>query len=88
MLKTLKKGTKVSWEKLNSYMKKAGIPQFDYESFKQAYDANIDLQNLVQFDPDGVEVGIDSMDKVDKPKADGGDTVGDMAKSATDLSDL
>lgn len=69
-------------------MKKAGIPQFDYESFKQSYDANIDLQNLVQFDPDGVTVGIDSSDKVDSPEPDGGDTVGAMAKRATDLSDL
>ena len=69
-------------------MKKAGIPQFDYDSFKLSYDANIDLQNLVQFDPDGVTVGIDSMDKVDSPKQGGGDTVGTMAKRATDLSDL
>lgn len=69
-------------------MKKAGIPQFDYDSFKQSYDANIDLQNLVQFDPEGVTVGIDSMDKVDSPDAGSGDTVGNMAKRATDLSDL
>jgi len=69
-------------------MKKAGIPQFDYDSFKQSYDSNIDLQNLVQFDPDGVTVGIDSMDKVDAPADKKGDSVGTMAKRATDLSDL
>jgi len=69
-------------------MKKAGVPQFDYDSFKVSYDSSIDLQNLVQFDPDGVTVGIESKDKVDSPNPSKKDTVGDMAKRATDLSDL
>jgi len=69
-------------------MKKAGIPQFDYESFKAAYDANIELQNLVQFDPDGVTIGADSIDKMAKAGQSKKDTVGDMAKRATDLTDL
>jgi hypothetical protein len=90
ILKTIKPESKVSWDKLNSYMKKAGVPQFDYESFKVSYDANPQLQKLVKFDPEGVTINKDAMDQMNVPGNPGrpSDPVGDMAKNATDLSDM
>lgn len=74
---------------MNEYMEKAGVPQFNYESFKSIYDSTEQLQKLVKFDPDGITVNDDSMDQVASPATDGPDTtVTDMAKRATDLSDL
>jgi len=87
ILKTVKPGTSVSWEKLNKYMKGAGVPQFEYETFKTEYDNNPQLQDLVKFDPEGVTINKDAQDKVSKPKASADNTVSAMAKSATDLSD-
>ena len=85
-------GTKVSWGKLNRYMKKAGVPQFDFQTFQAAYDASPQLQNLVEFSPEGIEI-IDSADQndlnTDEPENDGSkSTVSSMAKSAVDLNDL
>lgn len=69
-------------------MEKADVPQHDFESFKQVYDATPELQELVKFGPDGVTVYADSTDKLPQSKADkGGDDVEKMAKRATDLGD-
>ena len=67
-------------------MKKAGVPQFDYKSFKATYDANPQLKDLVKFDPQGVTINDSSMDQVPQSR-DSQDSVGDMAKSATNLGD-
>lgn len=69
-------------------MKKAGVPQFDYDSFKEVYDATPQLQELVKFGPDGVKVYADSTDKLPQSKqGNGADDVEKMAKRATDLGD-
>jgi len=69
-------------------MKKAGVPQFDYNTFKETYDQNPQLQKLVKFDPQGVTINDSSMDQVGSTKPSDADTVGDMAKRATDLGKL
>ena len=69
-------------------MKKAGVPQFDYNTFKETYDSNPQLQKLVKFDPQGVTINDSSMDQVGSTKPSDADTVGDMAKRATDLGKL
>lgn len=69
-------------------MKKAGVPQFDYNTFKETYDSNQQLQKLVKFDPNGVTINDSSMDQLGSTEPSSTDTVGDMAKRATDLSDL
>jgi len=66
-------------------MKKAGVPQFDYNSFKATYDSNPQLQKLVKFDPQGVTINDSSMDQVGSTTPSNADTVGDMAKNATDV---
>lgn len=88
ILKTIPEGTKLRWDKLNQYMKKAGVPQFDYDSFKEVYDQTPQLQDLVKFGPDGVKVYANSTDKLPQgnPDDDGKD-VEKMAKRATDLGD-
>jgi hypothetical protein len=67
-------------------MKKAGVPQFDYKSFKATYDATPQMKDLVKFDPEGVTINDGSMDQVSTSR-DSAQSVGDMAKSATDLGD-
>jgi hypothetical protein len=67
-------------------MKKAGVPQFDYKSFKATYDATPQMKDQVKFDPEGVTINDGSMDQVSTSR-DSADSVGDMAKSATDLGD-
>lgn len=85
-------GTTVSWNKLNQYMKKAGVPQFDYESFQAAYDSSPQLQNIVEYTPEGIEIkdSADSNELDSDQQNDTGEksTVSQMAKSAVDLNDL
>ena len=67
-------------------MKKAGVPQFNYESFKTEYDSNPQLQKLVKFDPDGITVNSEAKDRLGSPEGDANaNVVGDMAKRATDV---
>ena len=69
-------------------MKKAGVPQFDYDSFKQVYDTLPQLQKLVKFDPEGVTINSSSMDQVPQSGKDNTDSVEKMAKRAVDLDGL
>ncbi len=74
---------------MNTYMEKAGIPQFNFESFKSLYDTVPQLKNLVEFDQEGITVNDDAMDQVSSPTAGSNDNVvSDMAKRATDLKGL
>jgi len=69
-------------------MRKAGVPQFDFSTFKATYDASPELQELVKFGPSGVKVYTDSTDKLPQSKqGNGEDDVEKMAKRATDLGD-
>jgi hypothetical protein len=75
---------------LNKLMQNVGAEQFDYETFKTAYDTDPRIKSMVKdFNQDGVE----PLTKMNKSKVDPtnpkatADTVGAMAKSATDLGD-
>ena len=61
------------------------MQQFDYDGFKQVYDANPELQNLVKnFDEKGVTLGTKQEADSDAPvQFDAPDQVDQMAKRAT-----
>lgn len=75
----------LSWDALNSLMVNIGDEQFDYDSFKNSYDTNPMIKQLIQrFDGRGVELKT----KIKNPKAsqDGSkaaDNISKMAKAAT-----
>jgi hypothetical protein len=76
----------MSIAQLDKVMQNAGLPHFDFEMFKAAYDSMPDVQNLVKnFDQDKIEIAIDAVDNLSTPSADGSDDVEKMAKRATDL---
>lgn len=76
---------------LNKLMQNVGAEQFDYSTFKAAYDTDSRVKTMVQnFSERGIEVKTKNT-KSDMPQGDrdsSGDTVGQMAKRATDLKDL
>ena len=61
------------------------MQQFDYDGFKQVYDANPELQNLVKnFDEKGVTLGTKQEADSDAPvQSDAPDQVDQMANRAT-----
>lgn len=73
----------LSWSALNSLMQNIGKEQFDYDSFKAAYDTDQIIQNLVhKFDAKGVEL---KTQKKNPKKAETGEkesSISKMAKSA------
>jgi hypothetical protein len=75
---------------LNKLMQNVGGEQFDYGTFKAAYDTDSRVKTMVNnFSAEGVEPKTkETVDKGDTPQQDAeGDKVGQMAKSATDLGD-
>ena len=80
----------LSMKKLDKYMRNQGKGNFDYESFKAMYDADPKIQQLVtNFDQDKIEFKQSEVDDVAGavPGNPGrpSDTVGNMAKNATDV---
>jgi len=77
-------------KKLDKYMQNQGRGQFTYDVFKAVYDSDPRLQQLVtNFDQDKIEFKDSEVDDVagavpGNPGAPS-DTVGKMAKSATDV---
>ena len=75
---------------LNKLMQNVGGEQFDYSTFKAAYDTDARVKTMVSnFNEKGIEPKTAKVvSKGDTPQQDaGGDTVSQMAKSATDLGD-
>jgi hypothetical protein len=69
-------------------MQNTGRNQFNFDVFKAAYDSDPRLQSIVtNFDKEKIELKTSELDDVsnDAKKAGTADTVGDMAKNATDL---
>ena len=67
------------------------MQQFDYDGFKQVYDANPELQNLVKnFDEKGVTLGTkqeaDSEEPMTKTTDPADATVDQLAKRATNAA--
>ena len=78
----------LSIAKLDKYMRNQGKGNFDYETFKAMYDADPKIQQLVtNFDQDKIEFKQSEVDDVNVAGQPGpeGDTVGNMAKNATDV---
>lgn len=73
----------LSWDALNNLMQNIGDEQFDYNSFKNSYDSNPMIKQLVQrFDARGVE--LKTKTKNPKKAQPGGESeVSKMAKAAT-----
>ena len=73
---------------LNKLMQNVGAEQFDYETFKSAYDSDPRIKTMVKdFNQDGIEP-MTAMNKShrDPSKPDtGADPVSTMAKRATDV---
>ena len=92
-LKSLGK-LKISVNSLDQLFKKQGRQQFNYDVFKNAYDSDTRLQNIVKdFDQSKITLNSDESDDLktssdsDK-KSKSKDTVSKMAKDAVDLSKL
>jgi hypothetical protein len=72
---------------LNDVMQNIGAPQFSYDTFKRAFDEDPRIEQLIHnFSAEGIEVTKDPKDTSDQSQ-DGKNSVSDMAKAATDLSD-
>ena len=74
---------------LNKLMQNVGAEQFDYGTFKAAYDTDPRLKAMVQnFSEKGIEPKTKKQ-ATDTPQGDtaGSNTVAKMAKSATDIGD-
>ena len=76
----------LTWEQLNTFMNNMGVGEFDYDTFKMAYDADPIIQALVdRFDQRGISLAT----KKSKPAAStsdgqaGGSSVSQAAKRAT-----
>jgi len=75
---------------LNDVMVKMSAPQFNYETFKTAYEGDPSIQEYVEnFSEKGIEIGTapEASDAPESNTDDESDTVTQMAKSATDLDD-
>ena len=75
---------------LNKLMQNVGGEQFDYGTFKAAYDTDARVKTMVNnFSEQGIEPKTkETVSTGDTPQQDAeGDKVSQMAKSATDLSD-
>ena len=77
----------VSFKQLDKFMANSDRQQFDFETFKAAFDSDPRLKNVVtNFDQDKVEFKQSEVDDLGAVDAPTGDVVGDMAARATDLS--
>lgn len=75
---------------LNAVAQNLGIPQFDYDVFKNAYDTDPQIAELVDdFNSQGLTINKSSDETDLEPQQDRDDdnSVSQMAKQATDLSD-
>jgi hypothetical protein len=74
---------------INDIMENMGLPQFTYDSFTAAYEADPQIQELVDnFNSQGISMNSDDAEEEpEQGNDDAGDTVSQMAKSATDIGD-
>jgi hypothetical protein len=77
-----------SMRQLNKYMTNMGSQQFSYEVLRAAFDTDPKIQNLIKdFDHRTISLKNSAVDDLEVDDQPGGDTVGQMAKGATDLGD-
>jgi len=79
--------SKVPFDKLNQALSNIGRTQFSYEVFKNSYDFDDRIQEIVSdFDDDSVTLKQSETDDLDIDKDDkSGDSVEKMAKRATKI---
>jgi hypothetical protein len=80
-----KEPSEFSFDELNKLMKHAGSEQFDYRTFKAAYDTDERVKNMVKnFNQDGITLKTDVDADTAAPQEDPGNKkVSQMAKRAT-----
>jgi len=77
----------ISFDKLDSILRKAGVQQFNYETFVAAHQSDEKLKNIVKnFDQTKIQFKQSEVDDLNAPQ-DGADDVSAMAKRATDVGD-
>ena len=80
-----KQASEFSFDALNNLMKNAGREQFDYRTFKAAYDSDERLKSMIKnFNQDGITLKTDTDADSQVPQQDlGNKAVSQMAKRAT-----
>lgn len=80
-----KQASEFSFDQLNRLMKNAGREQFDYRTFKAAYDSDERLKSMIKnFNQEGITLKTDVDADTDAPQEEPGDSkVSQMAKRAT-----
>lgn len=80
-----KQASEFSFDDLNNLMKNTGREQFDYRSFKAAYDSDERLKSMIKnFNQDGVTLNTDTDADAEAPQQDlDNKSVSKMAKRAT-----
>jgi len=73
---------------LNDMLAGMGVEQFSYDTFAASYNLDPRMKKMIKnFNKDEIYFNQDATDAIPQG-GDGGDTVGQMAKRATDLTDL
>ena len=74
---------------LDRYMRNIGNQQFDYETFKVAYDSDNKIKSIVKdFDKETITLKTSGVDNLKTTKHKKKNTVSNMAKKAVDLKGL
>jgi hypothetical protein len=75
---------KFTWDQFNRFMTNVGDEEFNYESFKLAFDSNPGVTALVKrFDQDGIELKTNEQDVDTATQTGAPSAVEKMAKRAT-----
>ena len=78
----------ISIATLDKVMQNVGVGQFTYDVFKNAYDSNPKIKNIVtNFDQDKIVLKQKETDDLPATEPDNDQTVPAMAQRATDLGD-
>lgn len=78
----------VSFAKLDQFMSNSDRQQFDFETFKAAYDTDPRIKTVVtNFDQDKIDFKQSEVDDLAAQEPSNADVVGAMASKATDLGD-
>lgn len=79
----------ISFDKLDTVMSNAESSQFTFDTFKAAYDQDPRIKAIVKnFDQNKIDIKNNEVDDLPSQQQGAEDAVGDMAKSAVDLSGL
>ena len=82
-----KQASEFTFDELNKLMRNTGREQFDYRTFKAAYDSDERIKTMVKnFNQEGITLKTDVDADTTEPQEDPGNTkVSQMAKRATKI---